>query len=687
MVQVTHQIPLLDSLEVDAAAWFVYLYGRYPKDSVVEIEKTYTQGLALNAPDAMNQGLWMAAILSELLAGPTTLSAALIYPFYTSQVLSEKKLGELFAPDLVRMVLGAWQLHSLEVLIDQGRSAGNSEALRKMLLTMVNDVRVVLIQLALQVFLLRHLDRLEAAQQKRLAQRVSVIYAPLANRLGIGQLKWEMEDLAFHVTHPAAYAHIKQQLDERRQDRERYMADFMRMLETLIQTQKIKAEISGRVKHIFSIFRKMEKKHLDFDALFDIRAVRLLTQDINSCYRLLSLIHEHFMPIQSEFSDYIASPKPNGYQSIHTVIQGPQGRLIEVQIRTFEMHEDSEMGVAAHWRYKEGHGRDIGLESRIHWLRSLLEWQKELGASSSQDTPHPQDDRIYVLTPQGDVFDLPMGSTPLDFAYRVHTTIGHRFRGAKVDGVMVPMTTHLQTGQRVEILTRAEIKPSRDWLDKRTGVLNSPRARQKVQQWFREQDPVASLEKAEKSDKSDKSEKPEKSDKIDKLESLSAPLPDLSSLAVKHPSKLNTEALTIHGVDNMMFRMAGCCKPVYGDGVQGYITQGRGVTIHRMQCPALQMMQARSLERIVPVHWGREMGRYEVSLVLVSQQRDVTLKALTQLLAQQKIGILGLHTQRARERELDLIRLALEIESRDRLAELQNMLARLPEVIEVRRGE
>ncbi|MGL4478603.1 MAG: GTP diphosphokinase, partial [Aeromonas veronii] len=365
---------------------------------------------------------------------------------------------------------------------------------RRMLLAMVEDVRAVVIKLAERIACLREAKTADEETRVLMAQEITNIYAPLANRLGIGQLKWELEDLAFRYLHPDTYKQIAKQLDEKRLDRERYIREFVQSLRNGLKEAGVDAEVYGRPKHIYSIWRKMQKKHLEFNELFDVRAVRVVTKRLQDCYAALGIVHTQFHHIPREFDDYVANPKPNGYQSIHTVVVGPEGKTVEIQIRTDQMHQDAELGVAAHWRYKEGAqagGKANTFEDKIEWLRKLLAWQEDLSESGSllEDLRSQVfEDRVYVFTPKGDVIDLPAGATPLDFAYHVHSMIGHRCIGAKIDGRIVPFTYALQTGDQVEVITQKEPNPSRDWMNPNAGFLRSSRARAKVATWFRKLD-------------------------------------------------------------------------------------------------------------------------------------------------------------------------------------------------------
>ncbi len=688
---------------------------------------------ALNdAHPVLRQGAEMATVLADLSAGPEALLAALLYPVIEAEVLSLETLRQQHA-GIASIIVGARNMVAVQGLRKSKKTAAyhqQIDRLRKMLIAMVNDVRVALVKLAERIYVLRHADtQCSAAAQKVLAYEIMNIYAPLANRLGIGQLKWELEDRAFRYLQRDTYKHISQSLQDKRQEREAYIEQMIEQLTAVLQAKRIRVEVNGRIKHIYSIWRKMQKKQLSFEQLYDVRALRVLVRDVHSCYQALSAIQAVWPSLPSEFDDYIATPKPNGYSSIHLVIQGPEDKTIEIQIRTYAMHEASEMGVAAHWRYKEGVVRDAGFEARLEWLRSLLDWQKEL----SQGDEHIEairtevvDSQIYVFTPLGEVLDLPIGSTPLDFAYHVHTEVGHRCRGAKVDGKMVPLTTPLQTGQRVEIMTTKAGQPSRDWLRADAGYLASSRARQKVQHWFRQ------LNKAENAAAGKeillKALKRLSVNKVDYLavarefnvhdaEDLYAAIatgdtklysvvayiekhfskslladnktaaptePDVADMATTPTRRQTTQTdLVINEVGNLLFHMAGCCHPIHGDDVIGYITQGRGVTVHRQDCPTITALAETRAERIVDVQWGDQHENAFVADLLLYVDTSATVRQVAQLLSQEDIDLVGLTTQRGKSQTS--VRLRIQVPDRAQLQRIAVKLSQLKGVLAVKR--
>jgi GTP pyrophosphokinase len=522
----------------------------------------------------------------------------------------------------------------------KGDDVQQIESLRKMLLAMVEDIRVVLIKLAERTQTLRCLSGTSADQQKLIAQQTRSIFAPLANRLGVWQIKWELEDLSVRYLEPELYKKVARLLDERRIDREQYIAEVVSRLEQALSQSGIPAEVTGRPKHIYSIINKMKRKQVDFNELYDVRAVRILVDDIKGCYTALGLVHDLWPPIDGEFDDYIAHPKSNNYRSLHTAVVGPRGLALEVQIRTHEMHQHSELGVAAHWRYKEGRKTDARFDEKIAWLRQILEWKEELsdrGDMLEQFKNELFHDQVYVLTPQGKVIDLPKGATPVDFAYTLHTDLGHRTRGAKVDGSIVPLNYKLQNGQRVEILTIKQGAPSRDWINPSLGFLQSPRARAKVRAWFKDQNFDESVAQGRTQlDRelhrlgitSINQEKLAQRLHFNKLDDFLAAIgrneitPRRIAVAIQEelPTKVieaakpnvfrpatqraSTADITVGGVGNLMTRIAKCCNPAPGDAIVGYVTRDRGITIHRKDCAFMLRLTESRRDRMLSARWG-----------------------------------------------------------------------------------
>ena len=523
------------------------------------------------------------------------------------------------------------------------------ESLRKMLLAMVDDIRVVLIKLAERTQTLRCLSGATIEQQKLIAQQTRSIFAPLANRLGVWQLKWELEDLSVRYLEPELYKKIARLLDERRVDREQYIVEVVTRLKQVLSQTRIPAEVTGRPKHIYSIINKMKRKQIDFGELYDVRAVRILVDDIKGCYTALGLVHDLWPPIDGEFDDYIAHPKSNNYRSLHTAVVGPRGLALEVQIRTHEMHQYSELGVAAHWRYKEGLKSDARFDEKIAWLRQILEWKEDL-ADRGDLQEHFKNvlfhDQVYVLTPQGKVIALPKGATPVEFAYTLHTDLGHRTRGAKIDGSIAPLNYKLQNGQRVEILTIKQGTPSRDWINPSLGYIQSPRIRAKVRAWFKSQNFDESVAQGRvQLDRelhrlgiaSVNQEKLAQRLHFNKLEDFLAAIGrnkiTLRRIAVAIQEELPTRVIeaakpnvfrvpgqmsfvkpatqrtskadiTVGGVNNLMTRIAKCCNPAPGDAIVGYVTRDRGITIHRKDCAFMLRLTESRRDRMLSARWG-----------------------------------------------------------------------------------
>jgi GTP pyrophosphokinase len=611
-----------------------------------------------------------------------------------------------------------WALHA-------GREAGrNSEGLRRLLLAIIQDLRVVPLLLARQLARMRAADKLDDEEQRRaLAQLTRDIHAPLANRLGIWQLKWELEDLAFRHLEPDTYRRIAREVDETRVARERYVENVKKLLSRDLAANGINAEVSGRPKHIYSIWRKMQKKRLSFDQLYDIRAVRVMVDDVGACYAALGVVHALWAPVPSEFDDYIARPKANDYRSLHTAVVGPEGRTIEVQIRTHEMHAQAELGVAAHWKYKEGgKGGEKAFDRKITWMRQLLEQAQEASASGLAGALDAEltEDRVYALSPKGEVMDLPQGATPLDFAYHVHTMVGHRCRGAKINGRIVPLTYRLRSGDRVEILTAKEADPRRDWLLPANGYLASNRSREKVRNWFHKLDRARNVQAGrELLDRelkrlglaqADLSTVLKKfhADSADDLyiqvalgdtgpNQVSRALLEAERAASQPPAPpalprptarregLGKSKFTVQGVGNLLVQLARCCQPVSGEPIVGYLTRTRGVTVHRADCPSLARLSAASPQRILPVEWGQAGSGYEVDVVIDAVDRRWLLKDITNLIAQEEAYVLDIHSDNVRNSGQAHLRLRLKVSDFDQLSALLGKMDALPGVSQVRR--
>ncbi|MEN3157550.1 GTP diphosphokinase [Alkalimonas sp. NCh-2] len=683
------------------------------------------QGLATEQPE-LRDGWEMVEILSELRMDKDALLAALLFPLFDAGLLSAESIEDNFPPAVLPMLLAVKQMEAIRSIplgTNQTLQPQQADNLRRMLLAMVEDVRAVVIKLASQICELRNVKNADEETRVLAAKETNAIFAPLANRLGIGQIKWELEDLAFRYLHPQLYKQIASLLEEKRLDREQFMQDFVAQIERKIADAELKAEVYGRPKHIFSIWKKMQKKQLAFDQLYDIRAVRIITERVQDCYAALGLVHTSWRHLPTEFDDYIATPKQNGYQSIHTVVIGPQGRAVEIQIRTRQMHEDAELGVAAHWKYKEGsqHGRE-GYDEKIGWLRKLLQWQEELvdSADLAEELRNQvTEDRVYVFTPKGDIVDLPLGSTPLDFAYYVHSSVGHRCIGAKISGRIVPFTYQLKTGDQVEILTGREQNPSRDWLNPHLGYLKSSRARSKVQYWFRQQDKDKNLaagrdlldsELAKLNLPMEHPAKVLQRFNVNSMDELLVGIgggdikltqvvhylqsqqpksnePQIDPRLKQKPSAPRVQSdVVVQGVGNLLTHMAGCCQPLPGDAIIGYITQGRGIAVHRDDCEQFKLMESQHPERVVDATWGDQYASgYAVDIRILAHDRNGLLRDITSILANEKANVTQMNSHSNIKEQSVVINMTLELYNQDSLNKLLSKVSQVPDVLEARR--
>jgi len=623
--------------------------------------------------------------------------------------------------ELQRLVDGQQAAEQVWALHAQRPPQGAAEGLRRLLLAIVRDLRVVFVLLARQLARMRAAANLADDERQALARLTRDIHAPLANRLGIWQLKWELEDLAFRYLQPDTYRRIAQLLDERRADREAFIRESLDELQRALAAADIRADLAGRPKHIYSIWKKMQHKSLDFSDLYDIRAVRILVDNITDCYAALGVVHGRWPHLPNEFDDYIARPKPNGYQSLHTAVIGPAGKTLEVQIRTHEMHRANELGVAAHWRYKEGGSGDAEFEAKIAWMRKLLEPRGDDDSTLAADL-HTEllEDRVYLLTPKGEVFDLARGATVLDFAYLVHTEVGHRCRGAKVNGRIVPLTFQPQSGDRVEILTGKVADPSRDWLSPHHGYLNTSRARDKLRNWFRRIAHDTNLAVGRSMFERELRRLALTSADVGKLpahfhlknqdellialalgeitpgqiarvvqEAAQPAQPAVTQsstpVASRH-STLDHSALSIEGIGNLLTTLARCCQPLPGDPVRGFITRGRGVSVHRADCASLARLARRDPDRVIEVNWGSAAAQaYEVDIELRGYDRKGLQKDVTSVISNAATHIIASSSRQfVRTGEVEM-RFTLRVRDFEQLSALLGKLLALPNVIDVRR--
>ena len=670
--------------------------------------------------------LAVARTLADLGLDHETLAAAILHDVVEDTGVGLEDLKQEFGPRIAELVDGVTKMKVIQEFQSQQEGSrhehAQAESLRKMLLAMAEDVRVVLIKLADRLHNMRTLDVLPEDRQKRIARETMDIFAPLANRLGIWQMKWELEDLAFRYLEPATYKRIAGLLAERRVDREAYIELFVAMLARELEKSGIAAEVSGRPKHIYSIWRKMQKKGKDFERISDVRAVRVLVKDIRDCYAALGTVHSLWQHIPGEFDDYIATPKENNYRSIHTAVIGPEGKTVEVQIRTHDMHDQSELGVAAHWRYKEGARADKGFDAKIAWLRSLLEWKEEIAEAADfvdQFKSEVFSERVYVFTPKGNIVDLPAGATPLDFAYDIHTDVGHRCRGAKVNGQMVPLTYPLKTGDRVEVLTVKQGGPSRDWLSPHLGYLHTSKARTRVSHWFRDQNHETSVTEGRAALEREFHRLGISDINYEKLAQrfgyhraddflaatgrgdvkpaqIMAAVQEFTGQPLKEAQPVVTPrapvsaprqpaSVTIQGVGNLLTRMAKCCNPVPGDPIVGFITRGQGVTIHRQSCPNALRHHDEHNERLIEVNWGADTGQaYPVDVEILAYDRAGLLRDITSLLANEKVNVLGVSTV-TDKLQVAHMTFTLDIPNIEILSRILALLDQIPNVSEVRR--
>ncbi|WP_249850170.1 GTP diphosphokinase [Aggregatibacter actinomycetemcomitans] len=681
-------------------------------------------------------GVEMVEILHSLNMDCDSLLTAMLFPIVNDQLVDFAQIEADFGANISKLAKGVIEMDNIRQLnVTHSASGLQVDNVRRMLLAMVDDFRCVIIKLAERIAFLRDAVNKNYTEEQRVlaAKECANIYAPLANRLGIGQLKWELEDYCFRYLHPEQYRAIAKLLQERRIDREQYIADFITELTGYLQENIQQVEVYGRPKHIYSIWRKMQKKNLEFSELYDVRAVRIIVQKLQDCYTALGIVHTHFKHLPKEFDDYVANPKPNGYQSIHTVVLGKGGKPIEVQIRTQQMHDDAELGVAAHWKYKEGAtaGRS-GYAEKIAWLRKLLAWQDDItdsGEVMAELRSQVFDDRVYVFTPKGEVVDLPTGSTPLDFAYAIHSEIGHRCIGAKVGGRIVPFTYQLQMGDQVDIITQKNPNPSRDWLNPNLGFTHTAKSRAKIHAWFKKQDRDKNIPAGKELLESEINRL---GISLKQVEQQALPRYNLKNLDdlyagigggdirisplinflqnkfiktsaqevdeeilrhVSNKSAVNSQqkserkdCVIVEGVGNLMHHIARCCQPIPGDSIVGYITMGRGISIHCCDCDQFLELQAAHPERVVESRWGDNYSSgFYLNIRIVASDRNGLLRDITTVLANEKISVLGVSTHTDSKRQVANIDMQIELNNVEMLSKILFRLEKLDDVIEAKR--
>lgn len=621
------------------AAWLAKVSERRSPEEKALLQQAL---LLLNqaSPAFEKRSRMMADILFQLNLDTDSLAVALLYSMAKADQRVLDRIAEQLGAGVAHLLKDTLALHTLGDLKSLKTSQHQHlENIRKMLIGMVTDIRTVLLLLTERLVLLRDIKNDSEAVRAEIANETLRVYAPLANRIGVWEIKWEMEDLCLRYLMPEKYKEISTWLVNKRHEREAYVASFIQALNALFSAHTIQdIDIYGRAKHIYSIYQKMNRKNMPLNEIYDYLALRVLVKDIDTCYEVLSVIQQAYPLLGDEFEDYIAQPKPNGYRSIHLVLQGPHQHLVEVQIRTHQMHQEAELGAASHWRYKEGINAPSTHEHKIALLRQMMAWQKEM-SDNSQETAEMPDlfaDRVYVFTPQGDIIDLPQGSTPIDFAYYIHSEVGHRCRGAKVNQKMVPLTTVLKTGQRVEILTAKTAQPSRDWMNPQLNYTVTQRARSSIAHWFRLQAGSAVLK-----------------DSVPGAPVRTRLRADIFT-AIKN--KAQRAAKQLIGIDHLLTKIGRCCKPLPGDAVMGYITRQEGISIHRLDCRNLKRLANEHQERLLEVNFGNvdESPAYPVDLLIIADDENAYLRDLTGVLASEKIQIIGLTSQRLADGEVEI---------------------------------
>ena len=740
MVKVREDQPELYDGSVDLDAWLHRLQDRsgvtdtgrlreacelvHQAETRARQEMIETDTAWPSGPGCFRTGLEMVEILAELKLDPETLVAAVLYRAVREYKLPLEKVREGYGNTVAGLIKDVQGMAAIsqnttrKQVLNQDQD--QLDKVRKMLVSIIDDVRVALIKLAERTCAIRAVSKASKEKRQRVAREVFEIYAPLAHRLGIGYIKWELEDLSFRYLKPHDYKKIAKLLDGKRLDRQQYIIDVVDALKNAMGEAHIEADVNGRVKHIYSIWRKMKRKNVDFRDLYDIRAVRILTHEVRDCYAALGVVHSLWNHIPQEFDDYIATPKENGYRSLHTAVFGPEGKTLEVQIRTHQMHDEAELGVCAHWKYKgtDVNSRSDSYEEKLSWLRQVMEWHEDLGDLGDigeQWRADVEPDRIYVFTKDGHVVDLSVNSTPIDFAYRIHTEVGSRCRGAKVAGRIVPLNHKLKTGDQVEILTAPQAHPSRDWLNPDLGYVTTTRARAKITSWFKKQDRDDNIIDGQSLLESELKRQALKGADYQKLaDAVNVETPEdmfagigAGDIKLRHVVGLaqkqiapeeeksfeirtrqrqdigTDSSINIDGVGNLLTQMAGCCQPVPGDQIIGYITVGRGVTIHRQDCSNALALQDKEPERLIEVNWGtRAEYSYPVDILIIAYDRPGLLRDITLVLANDKVNVLSLQTRTSKEENLANMLMTVEVPNLDNLGRILAKVNQLSNVIE-----
>lgn len=747
MVKVREHHPMEEANAVEISEWANRVVSRFElhPDAVPALISASNAAQVALAPAEHSEASWantacpyrtgleMVEILAELRLDTPALQAALLYRSVREQRITLAAISEQFGGEVADLIQKVLRMAIINTVHNPKSKAAFGQdptqqavKVREMLVSIIDDLRVALIKLAERTCAIRALKTAPTEKQLRVAREIFDIYAPLAHRLGIGHLKWELEDLAFRYLEPDTYKKIAKLLDERRLERQRYIVDLVSLINDELKDAEIAGEVTGRAKHIYSIWRKMQRKDIGFSQVYDIRAVRILVPTVKDCYAVLGIVHGLWRHIPNEFDDYIAAPKENGYRSLHTAVIGPNRRVVEIQIRTKQMHEEAELGVCSHWRYK---GTDVkhsadSYEKKIEWLRQVLEWHEELGGVDADMSllRDSAQERVYVFTPEGHVVDLPEGATPLDFAYQIHTDVGHHCRGAKVNGKMLSLNTPLRTGDQVQIITAKQGGPSRDWLIPSFGFIHTNRSRAKIQQWFRKQNhdenAHAGKQMLEKVfarvglKNVDLEGIPQRFNRVN-VEGLYAAVGAgdvgveqvvnvvqaeirarepaqvaLPKVARNNKFKVGKTDVYIEGVGNLLTHRANCCGPVPGDAISGYVTQGRGVSVHRKDCGNLLRLQMEEPQRIIRVSWGSApLEKYPAKIQLTTFDRSGLVLDIAKLVDRQGLFIQNFRSGAvdSKEGDITLVEFVVEVTDVEQLTVLINRLQQISNVIEVKR--
>ncbi len=753
MVKVREDYPLKADGSVDLDAWLARIEARVALHDVAALKRACEFAETIDRENSAQENTWsarsssfltglaMADILADLKLDQESLTAAVLYRGVregkTTQALIEKEFG----PDIAHLIEGVLRMAAISQVINParkiqfGQNQQQLDNVRRMLVAMIDDVRVALIKLAERTYAIREIKDASPERRQRVAREIFDIYAPLAHRLGIGHIKWELEDLSFRYLEPEAYKNIAELLDEKRLQRDEYIQNVIRTVKDMLGKMGMEADVTGRAKHIYSIWRKMQRKKISFNEVYDVRAVRILVPEVRDCYAALGVVHSLWKHIPREFDDYIATPKENGYRSLHTAVIGPAGKPLEVQIRTFSMHEEAELGVCAHWVYKEGAqaakgaGKDAGYEGKIAWLRQVLEWHEDMGDSQLDDFAEQlnhaiHDERIYVFTRDGHVIDMQSGATPLDFAYHVHTEIGNACRGAKVNGRIVPLNYRLQTGEQVEIMTTKGGGPSRDWLSSSLGYLNTSRAQAKVRHWFKLQDRDKNIAEGRGllEREFERLALPLQRSELDNIATrlnvrtgedvlaglgagdiraaqvinllgvrveASSPQQELlpQEVMARPRQRMGNSPVIIEGVGNLLTHFAGCCKPIPGEPIVGYVTHGRGVSVHSRGCPEFLRLEAEEPDRVISVQWNQsESTVYPVDIHVRAWDRTGLLRDITNVLANEHVNVTGVQTRSDKSDGTATMLITVEVGSLNVLGRLLAKIEQQPNVIGARRA-